>query len=591
MRPPAAPPLHPRPLPRRAASVRGSVRASVRARARVLAAILAGVLAGTTSGGCAPGSARPSPPSPAAVTAAAAPIAPRELTADQQLLQVLDRLAFGPRPGDLARVRALGVDRWIDAQLHPERIDDAATEHLLSRYATLDASAAELVRDYPPPQLLERRRLAAARARGDSAAAVDTAELRQLARASARPLGELASARLARAVTSERQLQEVMVDFWLNHFNVFAGKGPERYFLTEYERDAIRPYALGRFRDLLGAVAHSPAMLFYLDNWESGAEPGRPRLREPRGAGAPFLRRGLNENYGRELLELHTLGVDGGYTQQDVIGAARAFTGWSIRDPRRGGGFVFRAQMHDAAEKVVLGHRLAAGRGLADGEEVLDIVARHPATARFIATKLVRRFVSDSAPPALVERATATFRRTDGDIREVVRTIVTSPEFFSRAAYRSKVKTPFELVASTLRALGAAPDTTPRTARLVARLGEPLYGHRDPNGYPDGAEAWINTGSILDRINFGLVAASGRLPGASLARWPLWSRLAGAPREQQVEGVIDALLGGDASADTRAVLLSGANPLLPDSGAAARPRDALAQLVGLALGSPEFQRK
>jgi hypothetical protein len=284
---------------------------------------------------------------------------------------------------------------------------------------------------------------------------------------------------------------------------------------------------------------------------------------------------------------------------------------------------MFRPEAHDAAEKVVLGHKLEAGRGIEDGERVLDIVAHHPSTARFIARKLAVRFVSDSPPPALVERAAATFTRTDGDIRDVVRTIVTSPEFFSRSAFRAKVKSPFEVVASALRAVGAQPDATPRTAQLVARLGQPILGHQAPNGYPETGEAWMNTGSILNRINFGLAVAGNRVPGVVLQQWPLWGTLSRASREEQVDGVIGALLGGAASPDTRQVLISGHNPLLTTASArdssvekmlmddslaasarrppAARlaggpfgsvPRlDGLAQVVGLALGSPEFQRR
>lgn len=299
------------------------------------------------------------------------------------------------------------------------------------------------------------------------------------------------------------------------------------------------------------------------------------------------MRQGLNENYGRELLELHTLGVDGGYTQQDVIEVARALSGWTIRPPQEGGGFIFRPIMHDAAPKTVLGHALAGGRGIEDGEDVLDIVARHRSTARYIATKLARRFVSDTPSTALIDRAAATFTRTDGDIREVLRAIIQSPEFFATSAYRSKVKSPFEVVVSAARALGAEPDATPRTAGAVALLGQPLYAHQAPNGYPETGAAWINTGSILNRINFGLAAAAGRLPGLSAANSPLDARLSTAAREQQVDAVVSALLGGSVSPDTRAILLSGDHPMIA-SGAALQ---GLAQIVGLALGSPEFQRR
>jgi uncharacterized protein (DUF1800 family) len=525
----------------------------------------------------------------AAIEQAPAPAsALREQTADQQIRHALNRLTFGARPGDVDRVRRMGVDRWIARQLGPEDVEDGEVERFLSRYPTLTMSPAELMREYPTPAMLVGRgrgaRDSAARPRMSSQ---DSAALRRAAQASRRILAELQTAKVARAVMSERQLEEVMVDFWENHFSIFGGKGPERYFLASYDRDAIRPHAMGRFRDLLGSVARSPAMLFYLDNWQSQAERDRPVLRARRGR-APA--RGLNENYARELLELHTLGVDGGYTQQDVIDVARAFTGWTLEAPRRGGGgFLFRPQMHDAGEKVVLGHRMPAGRGLEDGEQVLDIVAAHPATARFVAAKLARRFVSDSPPGALVERAAATFTRTGGDIRETLRTIVTSPEFFSRDAYRSKVKSPFELVVSAVRTMGAEPDSTPRTARAIAALGQPLFLHQAPNGYPETGAPWINTGSILNRINFGLALAAGRIPGASPSGWAGSERLASATRSEQVNGVIAGILGGEASPDTRRILESGVNPMVTSSPSVNLA--GLRQVVGLALGAPEFQRR
>src|SRR5687768_316937 len=426
------------------------------------------VVAAVVGLACAPTTARDiaRPSEPAAAVEA------REQTADQQVRHVLNRLAFGARPGDAERVRGMGVDQWIAMQLEPSRIRDTVGERLATRLPTLAMSSPDLLTRYPPPQVVR------AQMRRADMSAADSAEVRRSAQESRRVLADMQVAKVARAVASERQLEEVMVDFWENHFTVFGGKGPERYFIASYEREAIRPHALGKFRDLLGAVAQSPAMLFYLDNWQSSVEEGRPRLdcglrtadceqqlarrrrsmrnpREPSGQRAirtpPNRPRGLNENYARELLELHTLGVDGGYTQQDIVNVARALTGWTLEQPRRSGGFVFRPAMHDAGEKAVLGQRLAAGRGIEDGEQVLDIVSTHPSTARFIATKLARRFVSDDPPASLVDRAAETFRRTDGDIREVVRTLVTSQEFFASAAYRAKVKSPFELVVSALR--------------------------------------------------------------------------------------------------------------------------------------------
>lgn len=474
----------------------------------------------------------PATVAPATPAEVAALSAPREQTADEQVNQALSRLTFGARPGDAETVRAMGVDKWIDLQLHPERINDSTSDRYFAALESYNTSSKSLEEKYPPPNQLVRR----LQAKGDRSK-LSPAERTELANASAgvrKVTVEAQSGRIDRALLTERQLQEVMTDFWLNHFSVYIQKGPpERYQLAQYESKVIRPNALGKFHTLLEAVAKSPAMLFYLDNWESQADSTRPRL-VPIRAGAPGSfrnargglltpgqmavaarrRGGLNENYGRELLELHTLGVDGGYTQQDVINVARAFTGWTFPRPQQGGGaFEFNPRMHDAGEKIVLGHKLPAGRGIEDGEDVLDIVSREPATAHFISFKLVRRFVSDTPPAGLVDRAAATFMRTDGDIREVVRTIVTSPEFFSRAAYRSKVKSPFEVVVSALRALGAQPDGTGRTAQVIATLGEPIYGHQAPNGWPETGDQWMNTGAILERINFGVAIAAGKIPG------------------------------------------------------------------------------
>jgi hypothetical protein len=279
-------------------------------------------------------------------------------------------------------------------------------------------------------------------------------------------------------------------------------------------------------------------------------------------------RQGLNENYGRELLELHTLGVDGGYTQQDVINVARAFTGWTIKPPAQGGGFVFRPQVHDAGEKVVLGHKLPAGRGIEDAEDVLDILAKSPATAHFISFKLARRFVSDSPSKALVDHAAQVYLKTDGDIREVLRAIITSPEFFSQQAFHSKVKTPFEVVVSAMRALDAQPDSTPRSAQVIAYLGQPVFGHQAPNGWPETSDAWMNTGAILNRINFGMAAAAGRLPGVNINAVPALDTIQSAPREKQVDAVVATILNGMVSPDTRAVLMSGEHPLLANGASA-----------------------
>ncbi|MEP6496040.1 MAG: DUF1800 domain-containing protein, partial [bacterium] len=529
----------------------------------------------------------------------------RQLTRDEQVRQVLNRLTFGPRPGDVARVSSLGVEKWIDMQLQPASISDTL-DRVLGTMETQRKTVVELLADHPDPQEIQQRLNQQRTAAGAALVAYSPSDSLMLRRAqqTAGQLGaQVQSVRLLRAVSSERQLQEVMTDFWENHFSVFNGKSPNRYSLVEYDRDVIRPRALGKFRDLLGAVAKSPEMLYYLDNYQSGVDSLHPNVDEEpiearRKASADNVaqqfamlphrgRRGLNENYAREVMELHTLGVDGGYTQSDVQEMARALTGWTIQAPNLGGGFVFRPELHDAGEKTVLGHRLAAGRGIADGEDALDIVARAPATAKFITMKLARRFVSDDPPTALVERCASTFTKTDGNIRATMRCIITSPEFFSRTAYRAKVKTPFELVASAMRALGAQPDTSARGAQAVSQLGQPIFGRLTPDGWPEKGDAWMNGGAILNRINFGLRLAGGQFPGVRVASWPSAARLRLLPVDAQVNGVIDELLGGEVSPETRKILSSGENPMLAGAPPAKTPAPQLTglpALIGLALG-------
>ena len=455
-------------------------------------------------------------------------------TDDQAIVHVLGRTGFGPRPGDVERVRALGIQRYLDEQLRPERINDAPITARLAGLTTIGLSSRQIAEQYEIPQLEARRQRKQEAKDGDPSTGLgagpandskmppDPSQVRANT-----VMVELSAQKLLRAVYSERQLQEVLTDFWFNHFNVDARKGADRFLLTEYERDTIRPHVLGRFRDLLGATAKSPAMLFYLDNWMS-ADPDGPHLdgRTPRAVrgrlgGVPMpspLRpqpqgrkapKGLNENYGRELMELHTLGVDGGYTQKDVTEVARAFTGWTIDNPRRGAGFRFEPRMHDAGGKVVLGHVIKAGGGESDGERVLDILAAHPSTARFIATKLARRFVGDTPPPALVDRAAARFRATNGDLRDVTRAILTSPEFLAPGSYRTKVKTPFEFVVSALRSTVADVGDAKPIVRQLQQLGMPLYMCQPPTGYKDTADAWMNTGALISRMNYASTLARG----------------------------------------------------------------------------------
>jgi len=483
---------------------------------------------------------------------------------DRTIVHVLNRIGFGAGPGDIERVRQLGLQAYIDQQLRPDRIADAAMSERLAGFATLSKSSRELADEYFLPAQMARQQ--GQTVRGDRQAIL-----------------ELMQAKVLRAAYSERQLQEVMVDFWFNHFNVFVGKGQVRLYLNEYERDVIRPHVLGTFADLLRATAESPAMLFYLDNWQSSAPDGartlqqdrrRPGRRFNRPAtladlpAAPNRRRGLNENYARELMELHTLGVDGGYTQKDVQEVARAFTGWTIATPRQGGSFRFEPRMHDAGEKVVLGRRIAAGGGKEDGDQVLDLLSTHPSTARFIATKLARRFIADSPPRSAIDRAAKRFTDSGGDIRDVVRSIVTSPEFFAAAAMRAKVKSPFEFVVSSVRATGMMTGNGQALVQAIRNLGMPLYGCQPPTGYADTAEAWVNSGALLNRMNFAVSLTSMRQRASGLS-----------PRAGQdpaADAVIRSSLAGDLSESTAATV-----------GKATTESQALA----LVLGSPEFQRR
>jgi uncharacterized protein (DUF1800 family) len=457
-------------------------------------------------------------------------------TDDKTIAHLLDRLGYGARPGDIEKVREMGVAKYIDQQLHPERIADGAIDARLEHLKTVEMSQSALAREiFIPAQQAKRVQKQAQAQNGDTGdTQVPRMNISPALMKARQVISELNEQKLLRATYSERQLQEVLADFWFNHFNVYAAKGADRQLLTAYERDAIRPNVLGNFRTLLGATAHDPAMLFYLDNWMSTDPKGlhltaRDEMRQRnRGRALGVMRpdlaarveqqqktrpTGLNENYGRELMELHTLGVDGGYTQQDVIEVARAFTGWTIDRPRLGGEFKFDPRMHDPGEKQVLGHTIKAGGGETDGEQVLDILASHPSTAKFIATKLARRFVSDQPPQALIDRAAKRFIDTKGDLREVVRTIVESPEFFAPEARRAKVKTPLEFVISALRATSAEMQNGMGVMRALQQLGMPLYQAQPPTGYADTADAWVNTGGLVNRMNFAVALGENRLPG------------------------------------------------------------------------------
>jgi uncharacterized protein (DUF1800 family) len=418
------------------------------------------------------------------------------LTEDQKFHHFLSRVSFGPTAAELEKVKAKGIAAYLEEQLDPEKIPDAALDEKLKNLKTLGLSGVELLELYPPQQQ--------AQSKGMTPTAEESPRFVIL---------ELQRAKLLRAVYSSRQLHEMMVDFWTNHFSVFAAKGVDRWLVTEYERETIRPRALGSFRDLLLATAQSPAMLFYLDNWLS-AGPDSPANRLRNGAGA-VRKAGLNENYARELMELHTLGVDGGYSQKDVLEVARCFTGWTIRQPRGRPEFLFDSRMHDRGSKTVLGTVIASG-GIDDGMKVIDLLAAHPSTARFIATKLLRRFVRDDPSPAFTQRVAAVFKNSGGDLKATLRAIFTDPEFFAPENVGVKMKKPIEFISSALRRASAETDAAPPILRHLVAMGEPLYLSVPPTGFPDLASTWTSADMLLARFNFASDFAGNRIRGTRM---------------------------------------------------------------------------
>jgi uncharacterized protein (DUF1800 family) len=661
-----------------------------------------------------------------------------QMSDQKRALHALNRLTFGPRPGDIDRVAAMGVDKWIDLQLHPDHIDDSNVEARLSPLRTLRMSNKELVENFPPPPLIkavmdgkqpmpsdpteraiyqaqiqrmehkdevkQEKRAAnsfvassatssAANAPATTAPANSTDAATNVANTPQNDAGntvpaedpaaakhredklfadlraqelldlppdervkqvlqmspedqrmvtnslkgqkadkfldgmnakqretmqalnnpqqvvneELMQAKLLRAIYSERQLDEVMTDFWFNHFNVYLGKGADHYLVTSYERDVIRPHALGKFEDLLVATAKSPAMLFYLDNWlsvgpDSEVALGVKTQLQRRGRDI-YVRKvpvkggkkgsGLNENYGRELMELHTLGVNGGYTQHDVTELARVLTGWTIEEPRKGGGFKFEEKLHEPGQKIILGHRIKEN-GEKEGLEVLHILAHHPSTAHFVCNKLAMRFVSDTPPPALVDEMAKTFLKKDGDIREVLKTMLKSPEFWSDDAYRAKVKTPLEFVVSAVRATNADVSDAMQLARQLNNMGMPLYGMQPPTGYSMKAETWVNSSALLDRMNFSLSLLTGKVKGTSVDAMQLIRPSTPPADAQATLAQLEAsLLAGDVSKQTHDAVIK----RLDDPQIAQRKLDDPARqpnvgvIAGLLVGSPEFQRR
>lgn len=675
-----------------------------------------------------------------------------QLDPQKRAMHALDRLSFGPRPGDVQHLASGDIDKWIELQLHPEKIDDSAMEARLAQYRTLQMSSRELLLQFPTNPIAKAVQDGKLPMPSDPSlhavyvAAIDRMQQNQVKKqdapdtAKAAPAtlpgtvaptgsvatagvapaaknaqpkvvsavrvqqpqanqaphsiiddliqlppdarmqrilslpvdeqrsitqggvpypkrqalfaglspqqretifalnnpqvvvnGELQSGKLLRAIYSDRQLEEVLTDFWFNHFNIFLNKGGERYLLTEYERDTIRPHVLGKFKDLLVATAKSPAMLFYLDNWQSEGpnsdaalgKPEHPPMRPPaphRAAwpNGPFglppkprpnphpnpqtakqqqqkRREGLNENYARELMELQTLGVNGGYTQKDVTEVARVFTGWTLADIREGGGYLYKPRLHEPGKKIVLGHTIKED-GEKEGMQVLAMLARQPATARFISTELAQRFVSDNPPPSLIDAMSKSFLKTDGDIREVLRTMFYSREFWAPEAYRARVKTPLEFVASAVRATGADISDPQSLLGTLNKMGMQLYGMQPPTGYSTNAAVWVNSSALLDRMNFGLDLSTNHMQGVSFDLAKLTSVGDGAAPETDMYQVLitleQALLSGDVSKTTHDTIEQqiSSSAAQQQNGSPAHP-PGTNFIVGLLLGSPEFQRK
>jgi uncharacterized protein (DUF1800 family) len=683
--------------------------------------------------------AAPSPPWRSKRSTATQAMAEQERTA-----HALNRLTFGPRPGDLERVEAIGIKKWIEMQLNPEQIDDSLLEARLQSFPAMHLSQQDLLQEFPsaavirvvadgkaplPSDRVERaiyqnqvaayeekrqkQAQEAAKQPADEPIAADPAKAAAMANESVmadamaledvasspsitvheqklyadlastqivnlspdqrldrlvnmKPgqlrgfmkgltpeertqlttgmtarqketmvallnptllvAGELLQTRLLTDIYSQRQLQAVMTDFWLNHFNVYLKKGQfAPWYLVDYEQNVIAPHAMGKFEDLLVATAKSPAMLFYLDNHSSIGPHSMAATRAQANPAAKNRDPGLNENYARELMELHTLGVDGGYTQKDVTEVAKVFTGWTIEEPRKGAGFTFNERRHEPGPKVVMGQTIQES-GEQEGLEVLHRLATSPATAHHLSQQLAERFVSDTPSPALVDRMAKTYLKSDGDLRQVLRILFTSPEFWSREAYRAKVKTPEEFVLSAVRATGGEVQRPAIVLNAMSQLGMPFFGCQTPNGYSWTAGAWVNSGDLLSRINIALALSSNKLGTATdldaLMKINKPDALASAQKETKLEALF---LEGELNPQARQTVLQQADQLaaqgplaLPGSDLAKlgakqpgtmpvraafvqvmdlptpipAPADKQAALVaGLLLGSPDFQKR
>lgn len=631
----------------------------------------------------------------------------KSITEDQKILHVLNRLGFGARPGDVEKVKAIGLKKYLDQQLSANSTDSAEVAARLKNFEVLNMETSEIFAKYPNPGALLRqlnggKQIAAQNVQNADQMTEDERKERQeklrqyYAEYNLRPANQIIQqmqmSRIIRAAYSENQLEEQMVDFWMNHFNVYAGKAAVRWFIPSYERDVIRKNALGNFKDLVKGTAQHPAMLFYLDNFQSvspdaqnanGNRNGNQRLQRmlannggqinerqrermrSRGLTDEQIdkrlerakqmmnnqgknKRGINENYARELMELHTLGVDGGYTQQDIVEVAKAFTGWTIADPRgyrkaaandiqekenkaidrlrkmagvpddlESGEFYFNENWHDKTTKTVLGQKVNEG-GMNDGLKVIDILVSQPATAKFIAKKLAVKFVNDNPSDELVNKITQAFQKSNGDIKTTLKAMFDSPEFYAPENYRAKIKTPFELLVSSLRALDADVKQSPSLLGMLNKMGEPLYGYQAPTGYPDTAEDWVNTGALLERMNFAVALSSNRIPQTKVNL----ARFEGSSKQEILTKVVGEVLHNEISANTKATILKQIEQPLPEvklaettdetdtammmqggngQGRRGQMRQArlnnpsgnaeVFKVVGLLLGSPDFQRQ
>ena len=549
--------------------------------------IRTGILA-VTLGMLSPAVAAPPPTAPAVA------VPPADVAAQQEravVEHVLSRMTFGPTPGQVEAVLAEGWQAWARRQLQPGMIDDGAVKaHVAETWPTLRMSPTEVLLRYRPPY----------------AENPPTLEMiRERQRLEGKLRAQLPSSVLYRAVYSERQFNEVICEFWRNHFNVNQMKDDVGMFANSYEEGVIRAHAFGKFENMLAASAKHPAMLIYLDNYVSqaplseGEERKLERLagRDSRAGRALARHRGLNENYARELLELHTFGVDKGYTQRDVTELARVLTGWTIGWTDKYGrlvdgpgkyepgevtyGFHFRKDVHDADEKVLLGRPFGRRGYEGDGDLVLHGLGTHANTAYFISKKLCRHFVNDNPPEPLVRRVAGVFMQTGGDLPRVYAAVILSPEFIDEANRRAKFKTPMEFVVSTLRATGAEIEYDRETLHAIGRMGQPIYRQEDPTGYADAAEAWLDPGVLVYRWSYALKLAAGKVEGVDLDADALGlNELKGKSPEAMLAALEPRIVPAGLSVRTRSAVLTELK------------RDADAKLaLGLLLGSPEFQQQ